>query len=79
MDEQRPFISLGEVRDWTRLAASIARLEGKDERETRPEYREMQRLLEYLERAHPEWGEAEIALRIARICCPQELKRRHRP
>jgi hypothetical protein len=43
-----------------------------------PKYQEMRRLLDYLARAHPEWGEEAIALRIAQICCPGRLQRKYR-
>jgi hypothetical protein len=43
-----------------------------------PAYAETRRLLEYLARAHPDWGEWQIALTIARICCPEKLSRKAR-
>jgi hypothetical protein len=43
-----------------------------------PKYAEMRDLLDYLASAHPDWGAAQAALFIARICCPEKLRRRFR-
>ncbi len=74
--DETPRVPEGDRYLWWRAGAEA---EARERNEgMNPKAREVRDLVEALGRCHPDMGEAELALRVARICCPEYLKRRHR-
>jgi hypothetical protein len=76
MADETPRVPEGDRYLWWRAGAEA---EARERNEgMNPKAREVRDLVEALARRHPDMTEAELALRVARICCPEYLKRRHR-